>query len=265
MASPPLVTVIILTFNRPQRLRMALRSVALQSYPHCEVIVVNDAGVAVEDVIADVQTGADLPITLINLATNRGIAAARNEGIARASGEFIALLDDDDRYRPDHLANLVAALQNTPAGVLAYDDILIQIEGEPRPDGNIRVIGTCRFGRPYDEKVFDTDDFIAPSAQVIRRSALARSGVFDETIPICEDWDLLLRLRQHGEFVYVPGAVGVDYSFRATPDDQVSINFGPERYAALALLSTRYNLPPLVPKTFLDVARDLGFAIIDEA
>ncbi len=253
----PLISVIIPTVRRPNRLWRALASVAAQTYPLVEAVVVNDGGSDASALVERYQAELRRPARYVDLHPNRGLAGARNAGILAAEGEWIALLDDDDAFMPDHLARLAPALLADQATVLAYDDVLIAIEDGGEDDVPPHVVGTCRFGRPYERAVFDQDDFIPPSAMLFRRAA----GQFDTVIPMCEDWDFLLRLRDQGAFAYVPGAVGVEYSLRLHAGDNLGSDFGAARRQALNLLSERYGLPPLVPKTFLDVARDLGFAV----
>lgn len=257
----PLISVIIPTVRRPQRLWRALASVAAQTYPQVEAVVVNDGGLDAGALVDRYRAEFRRPARYVNLHPNRGLAGARNAGILAAVGTWIALLDDDDRFLPDHLARLALALRNDPTAALAYDDVLIAIEDGGEDDVPPHIIGTCRFGRPYERAVFDQDDFIPPSAMLFRRAAWLAAGQFDTVIPMCEDWDFLLRLRAHGAFAYVPGAVGVEYSLRAHAGDNLGSDFGAARRYALDLLSERYDLPPLVPKTFLDVARDLGFTV----
>ena len=97
--------------------------------------------------------------------------------------------------------------------------------------------------------------------QLVRHSDCDALGGFDEALTLCEDWDFLLRLRERGALQYVPGAVGTDYSFRLHAGDNLGSQFDAVRDATLHLLAERYGLPPLQPKTFLDVAKTLGFPI----
>src|SRR5262249_8511318 len=119
LALPPLVSVIIPTYNRPDRLRRAVESVLGQTHENVEVVVVNDDGVEVEELLAGFAERAK--ITYLKLGMNRGRSAARHAGRALAPGEFIAYLDDDDWYEPDHLATLVGTLHSSGAAV-AYSD-----------------------------------------------------------------------------------------------------------------------------------------------
>lgn len=258
-----LVSVIIPTFQRPQRLWSALESVAMQTYPEIEISVVNNGGVSVESVVERYKETFPQPIQLITLTEPVRLATARNRGIAAAHGELIALLDDDDRYRPIHLEQVINALKQTPEAALGYDDGLILIEHTTSVNDEPHIVATCRLGLPYDKERFEQDDHILVPSIVMRRAAFEAVGGFDETMDVCEDWDFLLKLRTQGTFLYVPGEIGSEYSMRILANDNMSSTFDSRRYAALALLETRYNLPHhLVPKTFYDVARDFGCEVI---
>jgi glycosyltransferase involved in cell wall biosynthesis len=115
----PLVSVIVPTLNRPAMLKEALASIASQTYTPIEIIVVNDAGVEVEDVISALRFNQR--IVYLKHATNKGLPAARNTGLKAASGDYVAYLDDDDIYYPDHIQTLVSFLLATDYKV-AYTD-----------------------------------------------------------------------------------------------------------------------------------------------
>ncbi|GAG26148.1 unnamed protein product, partial [marine sediment metagenome] len=105
----PVVSVLIPTFNRPRYLSEALASALHQSYSNLQVIVVNDGG---QDVSSIVNSFSDPRIIFINRKENRGKAFSLNEALARAEGEYIAYLDDDDLYYPNHIETLVDVLEN---------------------------------------------------------------------------------------------------------------------------------------------------------
>lgn len=261
MDSAPLVSVIIPTVRRPRRLWRALESVAAQSYPAVEAVVVNDGGAPLDLLVARFRESYPLPLRYVALPRGQGISTARNAGVAAAEGTLVALLDDDDRFRPEHVARLARALLGDGATALAYDDTLIVIEAGVEENA-LHVIGTCRLGLPYDRARFERDDYIPPSSVVLRRADFVALGGFDPTLAMCEDWDFLLRLRARGAFHYVAGEIGVDYSLRLAAGDNHGSRFDATRRAALSMLEARYGLPPLEPKTFLDVARGFGLPVV---
>jgi glycosyltransferase involved in cell wall biosynthesis len=116
----PLVSVLIPTFNRPQYLAEALAGVLGQSYHNLQVIVVNDGG---EDVTDVVRSYGDPRLVFINRKENRGKAFSLNEALGRAEGTYVAYLDDDDLYYPHHIETLVNTLENSGDCQVAYSDL----------------------------------------------------------------------------------------------------------------------------------------------
>jgi glycosyltransferase involved in cell wall biosynthesis len=119
---PPSVSVVVPTHDRPDTLREALASIAAQTYDDLEAIVVNDAG-------ADVRAVVDtFPFArLVEHEQNRGLAGARNTGIRAARGTYVAYLDDDDIFLPEHLGTLVSVLESTGAAVAYGDAVMVKI------------------------------------------------------------------------------------------------------------------------------------------
>lgn len=113
---PPLVSVVIATYNWSEVLRWAIRSVLAQAYPHWELIVVGDR--CTDDSEAVVESFADPRIRWHNRERNAGSQSLpNNDGIAMARGELIAYLGHDDLWTPDHLVRLVAAQRRADADV----------------------------------------------------------------------------------------------------------------------------------------------------
>lgn len=196
----PLVSVVVATYNRPETLPDCLRSILCQTYPNIEIVVVNDAGIDVKEIIDSMNVKG--MIKYIELPVNRGLAAARNTGIAAAKGKYIAYLDDDDIYYPDHVDTLVGVLEGCDYRV-AYTDAN---RGHRRTIDGRRIV--TKRDVPYSYE-FDSDhiltrNFIPVLCILHEKSCLDDVGNFDESLPVLEDWDLWIRLSRKHPFRHVP-------------------------------------------------------------
>lgn len=197
-----LVSVVIPTHNRPERLAVALRSVEAQGLgDSLEVIVVNDHGLPVAEVIeAQART---MRVRLIEQRVSGGPAAARNAALAAAEGTFVAFLDDDDVWAPHHLATVLPVLR---AGAdFVYVDTPIartRVTGETIAEAEVFV----RLDFPFDRGLLEVTNHIPPTA-VVCRSPRAVDAWFDPDIPVEEDWDMWLQLvhRCRYRVVHQPG------------------------------------------------------------
>lgn len=196
---PPKVSVIVPTYNRPDRLRTALASLAAQTYQDFEVIVINDAGCDVGSVI---DACADRHrITTICHDRNRGLAAARNSGLRAAKGAYIAYLDDDDRYLPNHLETLVCYLDRGECRVAYTDAWRVH---ERMIDG---VYVEIARDVPYSNEFSPADLLVSnyfPVLSVMHaRQCVDETGFFDESLFAHEDWDLWIRMATRFSFQHL--------------------------------------------------------------
>ncbi len=139
--NPPLVSVVIATYNASHLLRYAIASVLGSDYPHFEIIVVGDH--CTDDTETVVASFADERIRFINLERNSGQQATpNNAGVAAARGEFLCFLNHDDMYLPDHLSSSVATMRRTGADIVcsAYPVILPDQIDKPL-NGAVAAIG----------------------------------------------------------------------------------------------------------------------------
>ncbi|MFD6936910.1 glycosyltransferase family 2 protein [Streptomyces goshikiensis] len=219
-----MISVIIPTRDRPGPLHRALRSVARQTYRHFEVIVVRDGGHAVEPVIARWQR--EMPVTLLESDTPRGVSHARNRAIAVAQGDHIAFLDDDDIFLPHHLQAAAEALRVRRADTV-YGQALVSptwIEDLPRERAHL----PCK-DYAFDPAFLSVANTIH-TGSVVTRNPAGSPVRFDEMLHHCEDWDFLLALRAAGhQFARLdtitsvyhqvprPGAVHSAYQSAPTP------------------------------------------------
>lgn len=250
----PQVTVVVPTYNRPRLLREALASIAAQEdAPPFNVVVVNDAGCDVAGVLAEFSGALDLQY--VNLSFNGGLPAARNAGCERARGRYLAHLDDDDLFLPNHLSQLAGRLRERPEVGLVYGDALLLRQRLVNDSSHTTEQRILAFD--YDHATMLRDSFIAPSAMMHRRECFAAVGGFDESLRSCyDDWDFLLRVAALYRIERVAG-VSTVIRLRADGSNMSSV-VNPERAAAARALQERYNVAPIEPKTFWEVAETIS-------
>ncbi len=187
----PRVTLIIRSIDRPT-LSASLDSVAIQTYPHIEVIVVNAKGGNHTDLG---PSCGRFPLRLINQAGNQlGRSAAANAGLDAANGDLLGFLDDDDLLFPEHVANLVTALSSHPNAIAAYSRVRAE-----NLDGHL----LHEFATPFDTLSLYLNNFLPIHAVLFRSRVRAAEVRFDETLDLCEDWDFWIQVAQYGEFTFV--------------------------------------------------------------
>ena len=194
----PLVSVVMPTWNRPRDLRANLARLQGQSYPNVEIIVVNNAGDPVEDVVGDFPD-----VALINRGENTGNSTLpRNDGYARSRGEFVTFLDDDDWLFPDHIATHVEALERTGAAC-AYSNFLVRLVRR-EPDGSETEIGWDLERNPgtttFELLVANRIGYLTVFC---RRSAIEAVGPFDPEGIGGEEVEMWLRLAQRFDYVHL--------------------------------------------------------------
>lgn len=176
---------VIPTYNRRERLRVALASVTSQSVPPEEIIVVDDGS---DDDTQDYLTGLqntcpDLPLVVLR-QENQGPASARNAGIGIASGDYVAFLDDDDLWLPEKLARQRHILARHPD--IALLGCAADILSGPR--------GTLLQDIGLGSMLF-RNWFLTPGV-VARRDVLLACGGFPEDMRVCEDYALWLSIAE---------------------------------------------------------------------
>lgn len=208
-AGRPTVSVIVPTHNRPAQLAETLKSILVQSWHDFEIIVVNDAGVDVSPIIGHLNQGNR--ITSLRHHANRGLAAARNTGIRAAAGKYIAYLDDDDLFYPQHLEMLVTFLEATSFKV-AYSDAY-RAHQELR-DGKYEVTGRdLPYSFDFDYDRILVRNYIPVLCFVHEKSCFQDVGLFDESLKVLEDWDLWIRMSRKHKFAHVK-QVTCEFSWR---------------------------------------------------
>lgn len=229
--SEPAVSIIIPTYNRVHLLREALDSVGRQTFRDFEVIIVDDG--STEDVAAAAATHATHPTVIRQ--QRKGPAAARNRGIQGARGRILAFLDSDDLWHAEKLHKFVAAL-NADSGVRIHYGPMT-----PITEGGLAVPGRtkpCHGGRITD-KLFGSC-FVHVPTVVCRREVLVEANCFDEALPVCEDYDLWLRLSLTETF----GLVEQPLAFRRLHGNRLSKECMSRNLAIKAMVLRRFYESP---------------------
>ena len=188
------ISVIIPTFERRHLIGRALDSVLKQTQPAREVIVIDDGS---SDGTAGWIKKAYPSIILID-QKNRGVSAARNTGIRNAKSKWVALLDSDDEWLPEKLETQVKLLQKNKDKLFCHtNEIWIRNGVRVNPMKKHQKFGGMIFNECLDICR------ISPSSSLFCRALLDDVGWFDETLPICEDYDLWLRVTAKYPILFV--------------------------------------------------------------
>ena len=190
---PVLVSVVIPAYNAASYIGGALNSVLAQTFTNYEIIVVNDGSpdtAALETALQPYQ-----PSIRYLKQANRGPSGARNAGIQAARGKYLAFLDSDDVWLPQHLARQMDMLAKNSGLGLIYANCLLLADDKP--------LGIA-FDNTSQSLPVDFDALLAEratvntSSTVVLREAVIQAGMFDERFKRCEDFDLWLRLAHAG-------------------------------------------------------------------
>lgn len=179
-----MVSVIIPTFNRPALLKKAIESVLSQTYQNFELIVIDDGSV---DDTAEIIHAFGQRIVCIR-QDNKGPAAARNAGIKRSTRPFVAFLDSDDWWDKDKLAMQTREMKRDPAYLISHTQEIWYRNG--------RLLNQKRKHEKFHGYIFDKClplCVVSMSTAMVRRGLFDEVGMFDETMPCCEDYDFWLR------------------------------------------------------------------------
>ncbi|MEZ8382417.1 glycosyltransferase family 2 protein [Vibrio splendidus] len=182
-----MISVVIPTYKRPDRLERLLLSISKQTLLPEEVIIVDDASGMKNEYGACVEKFKHSfnSIQYIELEENSGAPTVRNTGIKLAKNEWIALVDDDDEWLPRKLEKQWA-IASSAADRLG----LIYTWTEAVGQKGQKSYRSCHSFRGDVRKQILTTNFIMSASVMVRKRAIVRSGLFDETLPSCQDWDM---------------------------------------------------------------------------
>ena len=199
VSAAPSRVAVILPVYRARYLGEALESVFLQSLTPDEVIVIDDGSPDKNDIERAV-TAFDGRVRLIRQA-NEGAGAARNAGIRATSAELIAMLDADDRWLPDFLAEQVALMNACRHIHVSYTNAMYI--GRTPLAGRTFMSACPSRGDVTLQSLLEQECTVPLSATIARRDAMVRAGLFDPTLRRGQDFDLWLRMARNGDrFTY---------------------------------------------------------------
>ncbi len=242
----PLISVIVRTMNRPE-LPDALESIASQTYPNLEVIVVDARG---EMPLNLGERCGTFPLRVIseNKPLNRPEAA--NAGLDALKGEYFCFLDEDDLFLPGHIPTLHQTLLTGKVSV-AYS----VVKGFDVDSGN-----EMWFGAPYDFDKLLRENYI-PNLALLFHSDLIRKGCrFDPDFEIYEDWDFLIQAAQLGDFLFVETLGGIyrNYKHSSIHTNMVKVfQFRKKMYLKWISLISDEKFNTLIPPNFDEINQEL--------
>ncbi len=220
-----LISVIIPTYNRAHVLGRALDSVLAQDYSQLEIIVVDDGST---DHTRDLLDRYKERVHVLT-QPNKGVSAARNLGIQQSRGACIALLDSDDAWTSEKISLQAAFFQDNP------DALICQTEEIWIRNGR-RVNPKVKHKKPSG-MIFHpslTLCLVSPSAVMMRRDLFSIKGLFNEEFPVCEDYDLWLRVSRDTPVYLIDTPCTVKYGGH---DDQLSAHHSQDKYRIKAILN----------------------------
>lgn len=240
----PLVSIIIPAYKAENYIRYALESVKKQTYSNWELIVVEDAWPDLtEGIIYEFSKSVESHrVVYIRHDVNHGLGATRNTAMKYVTGIYIALLDHDDMWEPEHLQKSIFALENTSADFTYSDVILIDENGIECGT----LIPTMEELNDFPASLYSRN-FIVPSSSVFKRSSLENVGLFVEHRRYhgCEDYACWIKMIRSGShFLYLNNSS----SFYRQHSEQLTYNMAKMRESAINVLKECKDWP-IVPKT----------------
>ncbi len=201
-SDPVLVSVVIPAYRCAQYIVQGIESVLNQSFANHEILVVNDGSPDTAELEAALAAYAGR-IRYFKQST-KGPSGARNTGIRNAFGKYVAFLDGDDYWTPDHLAKNVAILERDPTLALVYCDCILVKNDQPY--SRVFYVQNQPSTVTFETLLLQSSTF-STSSVVVSRDAILAAGGFDEVLYRCEDFDMWLRLSfSGGRMAYHPDA-----------------------------------------------------------
>lgn len=224
MNTLPLVSVIIPTYNRPDFLLRAVKSVIEQTYTSIEIIVVDDNST----INLDILTKEFPEVTLLVNKKNMGGPYSRNRGLNHAKGFYINFLDDDDILYPEKIARQVKQFEISNIDRLG----MITCHTMDGRSGNERVHRNHHRGNIY-KLLLETFAISGIETVLYRKDYLQQIEGFDESLRSSQEYDLLIRYAEFFSIDFVDEVLTQEYR----SIDQISLNFQKKIDGAIQLFT----------------------------
>ena len=218
------ISVIIPTFNRKKTLGRAIRSVLDQTLSPLEILIIDDGS---NDGTEEWVKERFKKIKYI-YQNNHGVSSARNIGIENAYGDWVAFLDSDDEWLPNKLYEQVKAIDSNP-GMQFFHTNEIWIRNGVRVN---QMKKHKKYGGYIFEKCLDICR-VSPSSVLIKKEVFDNIGFFDESLKVCEDYDLWLRITSKYQVIFLD--VPLIYKYGGHADQLSKVNDGIESYRIKSL------------------------------
>lgn len=191
---PPLVSIVMPTYNREDILPFAIQSILAQKYEKFELIIVDDC--SSDNSIRLIESYSDKRIRLLKQAKNQGHSAARNKGLEAAEGSIITYLDSDNSWDSRYIGAVVGAFMSLPKAQAIYSGQFLYRGYATNPFA-------IRYGH-FNRALLENNSYIDLNAFAHRRGLLSQLIGFDETLKRYVDYDLILRASELGVMYSVP-------------------------------------------------------------
>lgn len=231
MKEKPLVTIIIPTYNRGSTINSAIATAAEQTYENIEIVVVDDGSDEPIDPNSIKKEYKPL-VSLYVHSENMGASAARNTGLKAASGEYIAFLDDDDRWDQEKIERQVKTFKQCEQSVgLVYTGQRFVQNGEVTAEKARETSGNVL-------RQMLLGNFVGSfSVVMIRYMIVEEVGLLDERFPNEQDWEWYIRIAKEWEFKPIPEPLVTRHS---TPG-QISEDYESKRKTSYPLIIKKYR------------------------
>lgn len=198
----PLLTICIPAFKADRFIRETLASVTRQTFANWELIIVEDGSHdRTEEIVNEYAGKLSQNIRFIRHAVNQGLPATRNTGIELARSDWVVLLDSDDLWEPEHLAELVACAERNPAAELVHSGSVL-FESDSGREIELR-FPSPEVLQNFPQSLFEGRYIIQPASVMLKKSLWQRAGRFDPMFRYVEDRDMWLRCaRAGGKFAF---------------------------------------------------------------